>query len=61
MGHDPHFGFVVAAYVLALAIVAAMVVTIITDYLSLKRALLSLAAQEKDQALDAPRNPDPES
>ena len=61
MSHDPHFGFVIAAYVLALAIVVAMVATIITDYMNLKQALLSLTAQEKDQALDAPRNPDPES
>jgi hypothetical protein len=32
MSHDPHFGFVVAAYALAFVIVAAIVVTILADY-----------------------------
>lgn len=44
MSHDPHhFGFVVAAYALAFVIVAGMIVTIVADYIRLKRALASLA------------------
>ena len=61
MSHDPHLGFVIAAYALALAIVVAMAVTIMTDYLNLKRALSPFSEQAKDQALELPRNPDPES
>jgi hypothetical protein len=61
MSHDPHLGFIIAAYALALAIVAAMVVTIVTDYLNLKQALSSFSAKEKDQALETPRNLDKES
>jgi heme exporter protein CcmD len=43
MSHDPHFGFVVAAYALAFAIVAGMIVTILADYMRLKRALSLLS------------------
>ena len=32
MSHDPHFGFVVAAYALAFAIVAGMIVTILAAF-----------------------------
>jgi heme exporter protein CcmD len=54
MSHDPHFGFVVAAYALALVIVAAMVVTILADYTRLKQALASLSRETR-------KDPDPES
>jgi heme exporter protein CcmD len=69
MSHDPHLGFVIAAYALALVIVAGMVVTIVADYLNLKQALASFAAREKRQDPDrqelhrrdvAPRSQDPE-
>jgi heme exporter protein CcmD len=43
MSHDPHLGFVVAAYALAFVIVAAMTVTILADYMRLKQALSSLS------------------
>jgi heme exporter protein CcmD len=43
MSHDPHFGFVVAAYALAFVIVAGMIVTILADYVRLKQALSSLS------------------
>jgi heme exporter protein CcmD len=43
MSHDPHFGFVVAAYALAFVIVAGMIVTILADYIRLKQALWSLS------------------
>ena len=43
MSHDPHFGFVVAAYALAFVIVAGMIVTILADYIRLKQALWSMS------------------
>ncbi len=43
MSHDPHLGFVIAAYALAFVIVAGMIVTILADYLRLKQALSSLS------------------
>ena len=69
MSHDPHFGFIIAAYALALVIVAGMVVAILADYLNLQRALASFAAREKQQDADprafarqqmSAQNPDPE-
>ena len=54
MSHDPHFGFVVAAYALAFVIVTGMIVTIFADYMRLKQALASLAR-------GTPQDPDPES
>ena len=45
MSHDPHFGFVVAAYALALVIVAGMIATIVADYMRLKQALQELIRQ----------------
>ena len=66
MNHDPHFGYVVAAYALAFAIVAGMIVTILADYMRLKQALWSLS-RETGQDPDIshgdlnPQNPDPES
>ena len=43
MSHDPHLGFVIAAYALAFVIVAGMIVTILVDYMRLKQALASLS------------------
>ena len=43
MSHDPHFGFVVAAYARAFVIVAGMIVTILADYRRLKQALSALS------------------
>jgi heme exporter protein CcmD len=43
MSHDPHFGFVVAAYALAFVIVAGMIVTILADYVRLQNALSLLS------------------
>jgi len=66
MSHDPHFGFVVAAYALAFVIVAGMIVTILADYMRLKQALASLsrgARQDSDMGRGDlnPQIPDPES
>jgi heme exporter protein D len=66
MSHDPHFGFVIAAYALGFVIVAGMIVTILADYMRLKQALWSLSRGTR-QDLDIgrgdlnPQNPDPES
>jgi heme exporter protein CcmD len=68
MSHDPHLGFVIAAYALAFVIVTGMIVTILVDYMRLKQALSSLSRglrsrQGKDigrRDLN-PQNPEPES
>jgi heme exporter protein CcmD len=67
MNHDPHLGFIIAAYALALVIVAGMVVTILVDYWNLKQALASLSREtSKDPLQDVNRrdvtsqNPDRE-
>jgi heme exporter protein CcmD len=65
MSHDPHLGFVVAAYALAFVIVAGMTVTILADYMRLKQALSALS-RETRQDPDIgrgdlnPQTPDPE-
>jgi heme exporter protein CcmD len=66
MSHDPHFGFVIAAYALGFVIVAGMIVTILADYMRLKQALWSLSRgtrQDPDIGRGDlnPQNPDPES
>jgi heme exporter protein D len=66
MSHDPHFGFVIAAYALGFVIVAGMIVTILADYMRLKQALWSLSRgirQDPDIGRGDlnPHNPDPES
>jgi heme exporter protein CcmD len=66
MSHDPHFGFVVAAYALAFVIVAAMIVTILADYMRLRQALSALSRgtrQDPDIGRGDlnPQNPEPES
>ena len=66
MSHDPHFGFVVAAYAIAFVIVAGMIVTILADYMRLRQALSALSRGTR-QDPDIGRgdlnlqNPDPES
>jgi heme exporter protein CcmD len=54
MNHDPHLGFIIAAYALAFVMVAAMVGAIWVDYLRLKRSLSSLAALKKNRDPDEP-------
>jgi hypothetical protein len=66
MSHDPHFGFIVAAYAFAFVIVAGMSVTILADYMRLKQALSSLSRgtrQDPDIGREDlnPQTPDPES
>ena len=51
MNHDPHLGFIIAAYALAFVIVAGMVVTILADYRNLKQALASLSRETSKEPL----------
>lgn len=39
MEHDPHTGFIVAAYAITALVIVSMTVAILTDYRSLKKAL----------------------
>jgi heme exporter protein D len=45
MSNDPHFGFVIAAYGLGFFILGGMTLTILREYLSLKRMLSEFAAR----------------
>ncbi len=67
MSHDPHLGFIIAAYALGFLIVAGMVGTILADYLNLKQALASLSRETRHDSLQelnrrdvTPQNRDPE-
>jgi heme exporter protein CcmD len=51
MNHDPHLGFIIAAYARAFVIVAGMVVTILADYRNLKQALASLSRETSKEPL----------
>jgi len=42
---DPNSGFVIAAYIVALVVIAGMIVATIADYASLKKSLAKLAAR----------------
>ncbi len=66
MNHDPHLGFVIAAYALAFVIVTGMIVTILADYMRLKQALSSLSrGARRDPDIGRgdlnTQSPDPES
>ncbi len=53
---DPHFGFVVAAYALGFVIVGAMIIAILRDYFTLKRALSRFPGRgERDEAPNSGR------
>ncbi len=67
MSHDPHLGFVIAAYALGFLIAAGMVGTILADYLNLKQELASLSLETRQDSLkelnrrdETSQNPDPE-
>ena len=67
MNHDPHLGFIIAAYAVGFLIVVGMVGTILADYRNLKQALASLSREtSKDPLQDLNRrdvtsqNPDRE-
>lgn len=50
MSADPHFGFVIAAYGFGFVIIAGMIVLILRDYMSLKRALAQFDARTASEA-----------
>ena len=49
MEHDPHIGFIVAAYVIAAAVVGTMIATTLFDYASLRRRLARFGARGLDR------------
>ena len=49
MEHDPHTGFIVAAYAIATLVVAAMVVAILVDHRTLKAGLKRFGARGLDR------------
>lgn len=49
MEHDPHTGFIVAAYVVAAAVIVSMIVAIVADHRSLRRGLARFGARGLDR------------
>ena len=49
MEHDPHTGFIVAAYLIAAVVIVTMIVTILADHRSLKKSLKRFGAREADR------------
>ena len=47
--HDPHTGFIVAAYVVAAVVIGSMIVAIISDYRTLTRSLKRFGSREPDR------------
>lgn len=43
--NDPHLGFIIAAYALGFAVIAGMVVAILYDHITLRRALAKLSVR----------------
>ncbi|SFK68342.1 heme exporter protein CcmD [Methylocapsa palsarum] len=56
MTEDPHFGFVVAAYLVGFLVVGGMTAAVMKDYANLKRALQKFApGADADRSPDGPR------
>ncbi len=49
MDHDPHTGFILAAYAVAAVVILAMLVTILLDHRALRRRLARFGAREVDR------------
>jgi heme exporter protein D len=49
---DPHLVFVIAAYALGFVVLGGMVASVVTDYLSLKRALSKFPARSDPREAD---------
>jgi heme exporter protein CcmD len=45
MTADPHFGFIVAAYLAGILVIGGMIIWTIVDYATLKKTLARLAAK----------------
>ena len=48
MIHEPHTGFIVAAYAIATVVVVTMIVVIVNDYRTLRRDLARFSGRESD-------------
>ncbi|PNG27583.1 heme exporter protein CcmD [Methylocella silvestris] len=48
MTQDPHFLYIVAAYALGFVVIGAMILSILIDYASLKRALARFPQRAND-------------
>lgn len=55
MEHDPHTGFILAAYAIAAVVIVAMIVAIVSDYWSLKRGLKRFGASGTREGREADR------
>ncbi|HET6378676.1 MAG TPA: hypothetical protein VFG05_10290 [Methylocella sp.] len=51
MSHDPHYGYIIAAYALAFVVLAGMTGATLADYVLLKRALLPFEGERKPQEI----------
>ncbi len=63
MSHDPHFGFFVAAFVLALAVIGGMIAAVAFEYRRLRRALAvveALGPQQCPPDKSSPQSGDPQ-
>jgi heme exporter protein D len=49
---DPNFGFVVAAYIIGFVVLGGMILSVVTDYVSLKRALSKFPARSDTRGSD---------
>ena len=49
IAHDPHTGFIVAAYVVAAVVIVSMIVAIVSDYRGLKRSLRTFGSRGLDR------------
>jgi hypothetical protein len=49
---DPNFGFVIAAYLIGFLVLGGMILSVIYDYLSLRRALSKFPARSETQGSD---------
>jgi heme exporter protein CcmD len=47
--HEPHTGFIVAAYVIATVVIVSMITVILSDYRALRKNLKKLGADEADR------------
>ena len=49
MEHDPHTGFIVAAYVVAAVVIVSMIAVIVAEHRALRRALARFGARGLDR------------
>ncbi len=49
MEHDPHTGFIVAAYVISAVVIVSMIVVIVSDQRALRRSLKRFGARGLDR------------